>query len=1462
MAEPGSNLFQIRRIFGFRDGAGGATQAPGAYIRSGASSSPPPWPPRAQIEAMAVHTLEKKQLLALAISPRGLSDTEGSGAGTTGGTGPLGGAKGNKGAARAADPTVGNYLLLRTIEEDRHARFWRFPVCSSLKQQRAGKTEKLVALEFSPEGDWLAALSSRKNRFHLIPVLALIARQRSAMLDATYRPAHNRELLSVHQSVMNVQMASYLRATNEFGGMNGARYHSQVAGDDEQMSTLEFAVGMGDITCLRWWRSFNGKNYCLVGGSESLVSIINVEENAEECRCELANAGVIEGIDLLRENFRRETRTSMLVKARDDDAVVRYYRVVLEKKFQPPPPQKSKAGKKRGEGNSNEASSDSEQPSGNKGIGAFALFAGAANIGANVGARAPKFVVKTFPEHFLQDLDFRPQRIKKNVPHVQLFAINGILSSESSLALYDCKQQKVNLYSNFHWSLKGVYDVPSLLSKDNEDLAEEREALEASGESANDDTASVQGGDDKEEDARRDGVADVELTYCSSDLMLLQGKDADTSATISAWVSLPSHQSLDDSVATAHIVHYLSLHGNEKVERVVQSTARNVGTATSASSRGAGGRVAAAASSNDSEVIYILQTRHNVYECRPQWSRVALFKALCAHSIALSNALSIGYALGIDMASLCQVAANTLYNSISQGKATADASLLSWMRDLFEVSRALPSTVIRQLTAVGGTAYAIEYAKHVLEKPPRGFDYDESERGRVAYLLVDLLLQPRLYIDGDTNGVASTRMSGDQDEFDNGEDADCAVDEHHEWLMRFLAINRDYDSSEVVELCLEHQRVDIAIAVGIQRQDAPAVLEKIVAAGLAPFVSTESIDRLLEADQGAALAAPGSRLILHALPLEVQVSVLLSHSPSVLQHRDWVARNMTAIPVDLCRRLASAIDPRAKANDNDKVVQEDDEDEGGEEDIAVEDTNDALLTDAVATTASPAIVARLAGVAASEFIRPAPEEQVELFLTALLRVNMRSEDDKSVDGSDQYSQTALESLMKELADRYRPPIMVARCVDYGNWSAAACIYEAHGELVEALECRLNAKRALRAVSPLSPPSSPTKTRSAPHNRRRRQFSIESDSLGAEEAERQDEMRQELLELLNSLVVQRHKQPEEGEALSSERLRAAILARLLVKWVESGLGRAELEVFLVSPNVYPHVASLLAAIFFSDVVAAVGGEALMSDDGGANADKPVAQFDDRDREWIDKCHALAFSGQFLFRVCMSFLEHSAAAKRSGVAAPLPAAINPQDSSATSSPTLNLLDLVKENIVSNDLAHTAVRIGPHSAQSLGKSDPLETHVKVFTCGHVFPKRVFEDEVVPEFEKRMNALPLPLLSTKLLFTREFRRSVVEAPCPVCSFNRISELVYEHLATDHQDENGGSSPAKRRTNAGLYFLHQSDSDRAVFSASSNMAGATRARQHERWEWREQKTERANRNAKEKTASAGVARAAAAKAP
>ncbi|KAF1776022.1 hypothetical protein GQ600_10229 [Phytophthora cactorum] len=471
-------------------------------------------------------------------------------------------------------------------------------------------------------------------------------------------------------------------------------------------------------------------------------------------------------------------------------------------------------------------------------------------------------------------------------------------------------------------------------------------------------------------------------------------------------------------------------------------------------------------------------------------------------------------------------------------------------------------------------------------------------------------------------------------------------EEREAWLVEFLETNRDYMTTDIVDLCLSQQHVDKAILVATRRDEVPNVLEKIVNKGLASAVSEKLLRFLLESGHASALTTPSSRLILRSFPIEVQVEVL------------WL---------------------------------------------------------------------------------------------------YRSQDDEA-ESDDEYSQARLETLLKDLAAQYRPPIMVSRCIDYENWTAAACIYEAHGELVEALECRLHSHNS-QSLS--SAPVDATASSEESITRRRQQSNDSIGSAVSDESDFQEQMREELLQLLNSLVVHSH-----SSEVISEQIRAAILARILVKWFEYGMKRTVLEVFLIDPKVFKHVSSLLAQIFFSEVV-----DSILSSTSTTNGSSQG--FDDRDKEWVQKCQQLPFSGQFLFRVCVSFLDKD------------------HESPEPEPPTRKLLELVKNNVVENDLSHGVVPIAPHSAQALGKTDPLETHVKAFTCGHLFPKRVFEEEVVPEFEKRMNALPMPLFATKQAFTREFKRGASETPCPVCSFNKISQVVLQQYK-----QATGSLRSKRDTN------------------------------------------------------------------
>ncbi|GLD93751.1 hypothetical protein PINS_up002356 [Pythium insidiosum] len=1214
-------LFDIRRVFSLDD-------APGDDSR---------------ITAMAVHASDRSQLLALAVS---------STASPSASTPPP-----------STDATsYSNALLVRSVDADRRVRLWRFPLATSRAKQAQQVVEPVAALAFSPEGDWLACLSTRRGRLHVVPVARLIATHRRAQLRELLRahsPHPQREWMDVAPSAMTTQMASYLRATNEGGGRNGARYGSRVAGDDEQMSTLEFAAGMGPaLTCVRWWRAMNGKNYCLVGGAEHLISIVDVAQNAEECRCELQNAGRIEAIELFYEAFRKEKRTSMLVQTRLDD-VVKYFRVVLEKKS------------------------------------------------------LEDDAVKTFPDHFVQDADFRPQRIKKNSPGVRLCAINGPHRSESSLAMVDVTAHTVSVFSNLQWSLKSHYRLPAF-----------------------------------------DGALEplsVRVPYCSSDLLLLQAETAQSQRPVSAWVSLPSRvrgPGIDDkSMRDAHVVHHLSLHSDEPVERVVQTTAHD---AVSASDDSGG----------DAQLVYLLQTRHCVYECRPQWSRLALFRALRARSIALRDALSIGYALGIDMPSLCEVVADTVVEDAltmtKQRDVTGAPS--AWVRELFDVSRAPPSKIVAQLTAIGGSIHAIDVGQRALQAQVTA-DVDDDERRQVALQVVELIFQHQVQNRFTLDHDVTLRPRDD--------DVQARLEAHERWLSAFLKNPSSvFDASAMLELCLKHHQLEKATAVAVRQAQVSLLLTRLRDLGIAlPSLVRRIAETLVADGHATALLEPTHRSLLRSLPTEAQAKVLLAAGPiAVLRQRDWVLRHLDCIPLESCIKIVKLLHPDATVETLDQ------------------------------RSRSP----EMSDVDTSETTPAPPEERVELFLSLLLRINSAAGD---ANLTSEVSQRQLEKHIQSLAGRYRPPIIIARCVDYGNWLAAACLHEAHGELVDAVECRLQVhhqrqigrRQRQRTSSALSSLASSLASSPADMTRRRRhssKASVESnvtegssgeDEDGADDGDdafdEEDDsgdsdrqlLREELLELVMKLVVA-------PTGACSESTRAAILARLLVKWFDYGLGHTELEVFLIDAKVFKHVAAPLAELFFGEIVANVS----------LHAQTPTT-FDERDRIWVRRCHRLPFSGQFLFHVCVWFLEQTPA-------------------TATTRPgTSRLVDVVRANIEQNDLRRDVVRLGPHSAQVLGKSDPLETHVKVFTCGHVFPKRVFEEELLPEFEKRMHALPTPLFTTKHVLLTEFKRSHVEAPCPVCAFNRISQLVFEAAAaTSHHQQQRELSQSPPPKAPAVYFLHR----------------------------------------------------------
>ncbi|OQR84532.1 hypothetical protein ACHHYP_13275 [Achlya hypogyna] len=1062
-------------------------------------------------------------------------------------------------------------LLLRSLEEDMHPRFWRVPWTLAFDRISQGlasavpalagppsssssfgislpnplafgdempfastsslpplsvssaastlthttTSQQIVALEFSPEGDWLVVVVAWGHKMFLllIPVAALVSRERKLALQV--RPSRPRaltavlqmhlkdvapgELMSVAPSPMATQMMSYLRAH----GHNGAKYKSTVAGDAEDLSTLEFSTGMTTPTCVQWWRSFNGSNYLLVGSSSDLISIVHVETNQETCRCELS--GKVLNMELVREApSETEARTSLLVTTLKHGQTL-YFHVLLETRN------------------------------------------GAA--------------VATFPDHFLEDKAFRPSRLKRFEGR-SVHVVNDPFARTSAVVVFDAAEQTLTQYADLAGDVAASCTLPAL----DQLLRESR------------------------------------LVFCSSQLALVQGTTAEDQR-LAVWISRPAP--VDAAPAQdARVVHTLKLRQDEAIRRVVPGASMET--------------------DGVAEMLFFVHTDHQVYECRSKWSRVALFDALVERSIHVQDAVDIGHALGIDMASLCEVVADTICGR-APGKLSRNSC--EWIMRLYAQSRVLPAKAVEKLVFHGGLVNAIEYARDVLRRPAPA---TTADRRLLAHVLVH----------------AALRLLAD---------AGLAVAVTWSWLHDFLASNADYATDVALAACASHAAIDTALHVGHVREATLDALAALQTAGLQ--LAPAQVVALLDRQHGAALVHPAARGLLRSLPLAAQVRVMCRVPWSLLEQRDWLVRALPELSEADCEAVATALDPRT------------------------------VSAKPAALRGSPGSLAAYASdVTVSERMAVAAEETVELFLTVLLRLNADGLNGKSPRlATDAFSQVELEQLLRRWSGQYRPPTMVLRCVDYANWAAAAVLYEAHGEWVDAIECKLQLHDLQQRTTPT--PSSAD----------------------------------ELLHLLTTLVVP-PPTPELPVATKT-----SLLARLLIQWHSSGHSLAELEGFLRHPDHDGHVGGLVARLLFTTDV--------------------TAAFPERDGAWVKECQALPFSGAFLFHLCESQLP---AYDRSGVT--------------------QLTTMVLQNIERNCAEISVVALGRQS--TLGQDDPIETHAKAFTCGHAYPKRVYDDDVLVVFEKRMAGLPLRATAKVLL--DEYRRpGRVEAPCPVCAFGRMQALV-----------------------------------------------------------------------------------------
>ncbi|ETV66339.1 hypothetical protein, variant 2 [Aphanomyces astaci] len=811
-------------------------------------------------------------------------------------------------------------LLLRSLEEDLHPRYWRLPWAMAL--ERLQPTSKLpttidgssttplqqqhhvVGLEFAPEGDWLAVIVSSGLRTFLllVPVASLVTRERKVSLQMHLRDGTPEDLMSVAPSAMSTKMLSFLRPH----GQNGAKYNSAVTGDSEDMSVLEFAQGMSSPTCVTWWRSFNGRNYVLLGSSSDLISIVHVETNVECCRCELS--GKIVRMELVR----TATTTTLLVettKQHPDGATSWFFQVLLE-------------------------------------------------------MRKDHAMITTFPDHFLQDTaSFRPVRIKHfgaaASVHVVHRATDDDDKEEDLLAV--CDGRSVRLYSNdFTWSLLRTLTLPPSV-------------LEADGNPPPPQVGKI--------------------ALCSSQLFLVQV--ARKTHNVALWVSIqrrprptsPSSAVLSgdddddrgqDDVET-QVVHTLKLREDEWVRHA------QLGHASS--------------KDQPSTIAYFVHTDHQVYECRPKWTSSTLFHALYTRTMHVQHAVFIGYALGLDMAALCESVADAICADHTNKKMSRNSC--EWVMRLYAKSgHVMPSTTLQNLLQNGGVN-AIEYAKEALALPSPSYKHD---RQFVAHAVITSALKLH-------------------------HRATCPATKDWAWFLWFLQSNADFDTVFAIARCVDFECVDAALLIGHARHHVDAALHALQHVGMT--LSEAQVDTLLSQHHASNLTAPEARVLFRSLPLSVQLKVLLKHPSAIWAQRDWLVRVLPDATDAECVALASTLDPRTLDS------------------VQFQSSDGGLLP------YNNGVPASLSDVASSEAIPVTLEERVELFLTLLLRLNCTSLDTPPSKVPTAFSQQDLVQLLGGWSKQYRPPVMVFRCAEYGNWAAAAACYEAQGEWVDAIECKLH-----------------------------------------------------------------------------------------------------------------------------------------------------------------------------------------------------------------------------------------------------------------------------------------------------------------------------------------------------------------------------------------------------------------------
>lgn len=200
------------------------------------------------------------------------------------------------------------------------------------------------------------------------------------------------------------------------------------------------------------------------------------------------------------------------------------------------------------------------------------------------------------------------------------------------------------------------------------------------------------------------------------------------------------------------------------------------------------------------------------------------------------------------------------------------------------------------------------------------------------------------------------------------------------------------------------------------------------------------------------------------------------------------------------------------------------------------------------------------------------------------------------------------------------------------------------------------------------------------------------------------------------------------------------AKIALRWYSTGFALVEFEFLVQESKVSSTAIPIMSELFFND----------------SRLKQVSSAVYQHDWEAVYDCRKLPFTGNFL--ICL--LQHQINIMK----------VSSSHYNPNSILSLRkLISMVLTNMVQKKQRTPPTDIRITDTNKPGTLNPLETHIIAFSCGHVYPRLSFYEEVIPSFEKQVQTLGIPNTISAIL--KEYSKDIINAACPDC--------VVTHLET-----------------------------------------------------------------------------------